>query len=395
MKINILPFVAVMMSLTACGTDDPKGLKDVFDGQFLIGTALNEQQILHQDPKADSLIALHFNAIVAENCMKHESVHPSDGVYTFDLADKFVQYGIDNNLTITGHCLVWHSQCAPWFFVDEQGNEVSADVLKERMKEHIYTVVGRYKGKILGWDVVNEAIMEDGSYRQSPYYRILGEEFIPWAFQCAHEADPDAELYYNDYNMYEPGKRATVVKLIEDLKARGLRIDAVGMQTHIGMDYPDLAEYEASIQAYIAAGVNVMSTEFDLSALPQITMSADVNQTFAMFPRPGRPGEPMPEMTEEQKAAMDSIMAAFNAKFNPYTEGLPEEVSQAWNDRVMQFINLYRKYSDHFTRLTAWGLTDAVSWKNTFMAVRTDYPLFFDREYKAKPFVEQLISECK
>lgn len=388
---------AVVATAASCSFNkEPMGLKDAFEGKFLIGTALNERQILHQDPKADSLISLHFNAIVPENCMKHESVHPRENEYTFDLADKFVEYGVQAGLTITGHCLIWHSQCAPWFFVDSDGNQVSAEVLKERMREHIFTVVQRYKGKILGWDVVNEAILEDGSYRNSKFYQILGEEFIPWAFQCAHEADPDVELYYNDYNMHEPGKRATVVKLISDLKARGLRIDAVGMQSHIGMDYPSFDEFAASMDAYIAAGVNVMSTEFDMTALPTITMSADVGQTMAMMrPRRGRPGQPAPELTEAEKAEMQAAQEAFNAKFNPYTEGLPQEVADQWSDRVAEFMQMFIDRADHVTRFTAWGLTDATSWKNTFMAVRTDYPLFFDRNYEAKRVVNDMIAASK
>lgn len=164
-------------------------------------------------------------------------------------------------MTITGHCLIWHSQPPKWFFTDKEGKMVSAEVMKQRMKEHIYTIVKRYKGKIKGWDVVNEAIEDDDSWRQSPFYKILGKEYILLAFRYAHEADPDIELYYNDYNMANAQKRATVVALVKDLQERGLRIDAVGMQGHLGMDYPDMQEFEKSILAYAAAGVKVMITE--------------------------------------------------------------------------------------------------------------------------------------
>ncbi len=355
------------LALTACNAQRPvqkeNTLKEALGDKFLIGVALNTRQSSGQDTNAVKIVKQHFNAIVAENCMKHEVVHPEEGRYDFGQADEFVKFGEDNGLTVTGHCLIWHSQCARWFLVDKDGKNVSPEVLKQRMKEHITTVVGRYKGRIKGWDVVNEAIMEDGSYRKSKFYEILGEEFIPLAFQYAHEADPNAELYYNDYNMHEPGKRATVVKLVNDLKKRGLRIDAVGMQGHVGMDYPDLSEFEASMEAYAAAGAKVMITEFDMSALPTVNRSANV-----------------------------ADRVEFRKRMNPYTDGLPDSVSQAWNTRIEEFMNLFIKHADYVTRVTAWGVSDGDSWKNNFpMPGRTDYPLFFDREYRPKPFVQKLI----
>lgn len=339
-------------------------LKDALGDKFLIGTALNTRQSSGQDTNAVKVVKKHFNAIVAENCMKSEVLQPEEGRYDFRQADEFVKFGEDNGMTVTGHCLIWHSQCPRWFLVDKDGKNVSAEVLKQRMKEHITTVVSRYKGRILGWDVVNEAIMEDGSYRKSKFYEILGEEFIPLAFQYAHEADPEAELYYNDYNMHEPGKRATVVKLVNDLKKRGLRIDAVGMQGHVGMDYPDLSEFEASMEAYAATGAKVMITEFDMSALPTISRSANVA-----------------DRVDFEKKTL-----------NPYPNGLPDSVSVEWNARMETFMNLFIKHADYVTRVTAWGVSDRDSWKNNFpMRGRTDYPLFFDREYRPKPFVRKLI----
>lgn len=174
--------------------------------------------------------------------MKCQTIHPEEDRYDFSQADEFVKFGEDNGMYIIGHCLVWHSQLAPWFCVDKDGNNVAPEVLKQRLKDHITTIVSRYKGRVKGWDVVNEAILEDGSYRKSKFYEILGEEFIPLAFQYAHEADPEAELYYNDYNMHEAGKRATVVKLVNDMKSKGLRVDAIGMQGHVGLDYPSLTD---------------------------------------------------------------------------------------------------------------------------------------------------------
>lgn len=379
--------------LISCAPKPEKGLKDVLDGKFLIGAALNEQQIRGIAAQDDSVLFRHFNAISPENCLKSLELLPVwGGEFNWDLADAYVKFGEDHDLWTLGHCLVWHSQLTKGFCKDENGELVDAETLKARMKEYITTVVSRYKGRIDGWDVVNEAILEDGSYRQSEFYRILGEEFIPWAFQCAHEADPDVELYYNDYNMHEPGKRATVVRLIRDLKERGLRIDAVGMQSHIGLDYPDINEYRASMEAYIAEGVEVAVTEWDMSALPTITMSADVSQNMgALFKFRFR--GPDADISPEEKAAIDSALVAFDAKFNPYKEGLPEDVSASWNARMEEFMNLYLEFAGNISRVTAWGITDASSWKNGFMSPvpRTDYPLLFGRDWEAKPFVRKMI----
>ena len=357
--------------LASCGntqtTTNGVSLKEAVGDQFLIGTALNVFQSSDRDTNAVNIVKKHFNAIVAENCMKMEEVHPEEGKYTFDQADQFVKFGEDNRLTITGHCLIWHSQCPEWFFQDENGKEVSPEVLKQRMKDHIYTVAKRYKGKLKGWDVVNEAIIEDGSYRKSKFYQILGEEFIPLAFQYAHEADPDAELYYNDYGMDNEGRRNGVAKLIRSLKEKGLRIDAVGMQGHMGMDYPKIEEFEKSMLAFAAEGVKVMITEWDMSALPTARQSANITDTIA-----------------------------FRKSLNPYTETLPDSVSQAWNARMKQFFNLFEKHADIVTRVTAWGVTDGDSWKNDFpMKGRHDYPLLFDRNYQPKAFVTELIEESK
>ena len=340
-------------------------LKDAVGDQFLIGTAVNVRQVAGKDTNATNIVKHHFNAIVAENCMKMEELHPSEDVYDFKAADDFVKFGEENGLTMTGHVLIWHSQCPEWFCVDKNGKNVSPEVLKQRMKDHIYTIVNHFKGKLKGWDVVNEAIVEDGSYRKSKFYEILGEEFIPLAFQYAHEADSTIELYYNDYGMDNPGRREGVVKLIRSLKEKGLRIDAVGMQGHMGMDYPKIEEFEKSMLAFAAEGVKVMITEWDMSALPTVSRTANISDTIA-----------------------------FKKALNPYPDALPDSVSQAWNARMKQFFELFEKHADIVDRVTAWGVTDGDSWKNGFpIRGRKDYPLLFDRNYQPKPFITEMIKE--
>ena len=368
MKIALLLYAS--FTLIACGNSKVKNdpaLKDALHDKFLIGVALNTRQSSGNDTAATRIVREHFNAIVAENCMKSAEIHPEIDRYNFTQADEFVQFGVDNNLTVTGHCLIWHSQLPRWFCVDENGENVTPEVLKERMKEHISTVVGRYKGVIKGWDVVNEAILEDGSYRKSKFYEILGEEFIPLAFQYAEEADPDAELYYNDYNEWYPGKRETVVRLINTLKERGIRIDGIGMQGHVGMTNPTIETYQETIDDYVTAGVKVLITELDMSPLPE----------------PRRMG-----------GANLADMESYRKEIDPYTEGLPENVAQAWNERMMDLFNLFLENSDNVLRVTMWGVSDTDSWKNNFpVRGRTDYPLLFDRDHQPKGVVTQLISQ--
>lgn len=362
----IAAFVAACGNQKATVVEEPS-LKDAVGDKFLIGVALNVNQSSGVDTSSIKLVKQHFNSIVAENCMKCEVIHPEEDRYDFTLADQFVSFGEKNGMAVIGHCLIWHSQLAPWFCVDEKGNNVTPEVLKQRMKDHITTIVTRYKGRIKGWDVVNEAILEDGSYRKSKFYEILGEEFIPLAFQYAHEADPDAELYYNDYAMNMPGKREGVVKLVSSLKEKGIRIDAVGMQGHMGMDYPDINEFEQSIVAFAGTGVKVMVTEWDMSALPTVEQSANISDTVA-----------------------------YQKMLNPYPETLPDSVSKAWNNRMKQFFGLFEKHADVISRVTAWGVSDSDSWKNDFpVKGRHDYPLLFDRNYQPKPFVKEIMAESQ
>ena len=365
-KIVSSMFIAGMamiaVSTTSCSqkVDAEPTLKEAFKDDFLMGIAINADQASGRDSIGNAIAAKHFNSIVAENVMKCEKIHPQENEYFWDDADAFVKFGEENGMFIIGHCLVWHSQCAPWFLVNENGEEVDAETLKQRMRDHIYTIVGRYKGRVKGWDVVNEAIMEDGSYRDSGFYRILGEEFIPLAFQYAHEADPDAELYYNDYSMNEPAKRDAIIKMVNGMKQRGLRVDGIGMQGHMGIDYPDLGDFEKSIVAFAdSTGCNVMITEWDMSSLPTVTQSANVSDTVA---------------------ARESL--------NPYVDGLPADAAKAWNDRMAQVMDMFVKHSDKISRVTVWGMSDGDSWRNDWPVVgRTDYPLLFDRNHEMKPFL--------
>jgi len=366
LALLVIPF------LYACGGNAPKSepttLKDALKGKFYIGAAINQPQITGRDTAGVRILEQQFDAIVAENDMKSMNIHPEENRYDFSISDQFVALGEKNNMWVTGHCLLWHSQLSPWFCIDEKGNNVSPEVLKQRMKDHITTIVSRYKGRIKGWDVVNEAILDDGKWRDSKFYQILGEECMELAFQYAHEADPDVELYYNDYNEWHVGKRDAIVKMVRNFKEKGIRIDGIGMQGHIGMDYPSLQEYEDAILAYAGEGMKVMITELDMSILPspRRNVGAEVTTSFE-----------------------------YKNEINPYTEGVPAEKMQEWTDKFGAFFKLFLKHQDKITRVTMWGVADGDSWKNDFpVRGRTDYPLLFDRNHQPKPIVDFIIENA-
>ena len=371
LKRIILLLLTVMFSFSygEVFAKDGNSLKKALKNKFLIGVSVNTHQSSGKDVAAVEIVKKNFNSIVAENCMKSSVIHPKENKYNFAQADEFVSFGESNQMAIIGHCLIWHSQLAPWFCVDKDGNNVSPEVLKKRMKDHITTIVKRYKGRIKGWDVVNEAIEDNGAYRKTKFYEILGEEYILLAFQYAHEVDPDAELYYNDYSMAQPGRREAVVKMVNDLKKRGIRIDAIGMQGHIGMDYPKISEFEKSMLAFAGTGVKIMITELDLTVIPS----------------------PNPNVGAEVSASFE-----YKKEMNPYPDGLPEEVSKAWTERMNDFFRLFLKHHNLITRVTLWGVADQNSWRNDWpMRGRTDYPLLFDRNYQPKPVVGLIIKEAE
>ena len=340
-------------------------LKAAFADKFDIGTALSLKQIYERDKKARPLIESQFNALTAENCMKAMYLQPREGEFNFKDADRFVEYGEKHGMRLIGHTLIWHSQAPAWFFKGKDGRDVSREVLIERMRRHIHAVVSRYKGRIKGWDVVNEAILDNGEWRRSKFYDIIGEDFVRLAFQFAREADPQAQLYYNDYSMFLEGKRKGVISMVRQLQQQGVRIDGIGMQGHLNIDYPKVSDFENSLLAFAALGVKVMVTEMDISVLPspRQTMGAEVSTNFK-----------------------------YDKRLNPYAKELPQDKQQLLGQRYKDFFALFLKHRDKIDRVTLWGVTDGDSWKNNWpVPGRTDYPLLFDRNHQPKPFVWDII----
>ena len=321
-------------------------LKDVMPKGMVIGVAINQRQFEGVDAAAVDIITKQFNQISPENALKFGPIHPAADRYNFDPADRYVQFGVDRRMQIVGHTLVWHSQTGAWVFQGTDGKPADRDTLLARMRDHIQTVVGRYKGKIHGWDVVNEAIDEDGSLRKSPWQVGIGDDYIAKAFEFAREADPGAELYYNDFNLEKPAKRAGVIKLVKDLQARKVRIDGIGNQAHWRLDTPTIAEIDRTLVELHATGLKVMYTELDINLLPNTPRGAD--PTIA----------------------------------NPYASGLPDEVQQQLARRYADVFRVFLKHRDAVTRVTFWGLSDADSWLNRG---RMNYPLLWDRQRQPKP----------
>jgi endo-1,4-beta-xylanase len=346
-----------------------QGLKDTFRSAFLVGAAIAPKQFEEQDVANAALVKREFNTISPENVLKWVVVHPQPDRYDFAPADKYVAFGERNGMFVVGHTLVWHSQVPGWVFQDAQGQPLGREALLAGMKDHIATVVGRYKGRIKGWDVVNEALNEDGTLRQTPWMKIIGPDYIAKAFQFAHEADPAAELYYNDYNLDYAAKRDGAVRLVKSLLDQGIPVKAIGSQEHLKLTTPTAAQVDSSIRAFAALGVKVNMTELDIDLLPQATRNTGADVSLRAGPAPS---------------------------LNPYTAGLPDSLQRKLARRYADLFRVYMANQDAIDRITFWGVTDGDSWLNGWpVPGRTSHPLLFDRELGKKPAYDAVTEVAK
>ena len=358
-KARLAGWTALIAAVAAASAQAPTTVKDAYRDSFHVGAAINAAQIAGTDTRGVGIVETQFDSISPEKDLKWERIHPKPDTYSFHLADQYVAFGEKHHMFIVGHCLVWHSQVPDWVFRDDKGNFVDRDTLLKRMHEHIQTVVGRYKGRIQSWDVVNEALNEDGTLRQSPWLKIIGEDYIAKAFQYAHEADPHAQLTYNDYSLETEDKRKGALALIAKLKAQGVPITSVGLQGHDNLEWPSDDTEEATISDFAKLGVKVAISELDIDVLP-----------------------PVPH----QQSADVSLKIQEDPKLNPYADGLPQAVQQKLAVRYAGLFGVYLKHRDVVTRVTLWGVTDADSWRNDWpVHGRTSYPLLFDRSGQPKP----------
>jgi len=359
--VILLPLTTSWSVAIGTGGSDKPALKDVFAGHFLIGGAFNRNLVSGKDPNAAAIAIKHFNTATSENDMKWSLIHPQPDQYNWEPADRFVDFAEKNNMVPIGHCLVWHVQVPRWTFRDDSGNLLTRDALLARMKDHIMSVVGRYKGRIKGWDVVNEALKDDGTLRNSRWLRIIGEgseekqyDFIAKAFEYAHQADPNAELYYNDYSLDTKKEKCDgAVAIVKHLKSKGLRIDGVGIQLHSGLDYPDKESLEYSIAALAATGVKVMITELDIRTRTRGYRGADISRINR-------------QSTSDSNAADD-------------------ETQQKLAQKYTELFSVFLKHKNDISRVTFWGVYDRTSWIG-------GSPLLFDRNYQPKQAFDAVIN---
>jgi len=332
-------------------------LKDVFKKDFLIGASVSYNQISGKDTNVISIIESQFNSITPENCLKWDSVHPKPNVYDFEQADRLVAFGEKNKMFIVGHILIDQEQVPDWVFRDANGRNVDRETLLNRMREHIFKVMGRYKGRINAWHVINEPIGRDGRIRKTKWSEIIGDDYITKAFEYAHEADPNVELYYNGHDMLTKEATDSIVRLAGDIKSRGGRIDGIGVQAHWKLDTPSLDEVENGIVRLSGSGVKVMITEMDITVLPR------------NVPR---------------------------KELNPYLDALPDGVQEKLAKRYGELFSIFHKHADKIARVNFWGVHDGQSWLNDWpVKGRTDYPLLFDRELHPKPAFFAVVKSVK
>ncbi len=333
--------------------EDGHGLKDAYRDYFSVGVAVNKRNV--SIPQQMALVRQQFNSMTAENDMKPVSVHPAEGVWNWGAADSIANFARQAGIKLRGHCLCWHAQFADWMFTDKKGRPVKKEVFYQRLREHIHTVVNRYKDVVYCWDVVNEAISDnprgefrDGKwqpgspYRDSRHYQLCGDEFIAKAFEYAHEADPNALLFYNDYNECEPGKRDRIYDMVKKMQQQGVPIHGIGMQGHYNIYGPSEEEIDAAISKYSQIVKHIHVTELDVRT----------NQEMGGQLRFSR-GEQKP--------------------LAPYLQALQ-------NDQYNRIFRVFRKHRDVIDCVTFWNLSDRDSWLGV-----DNHPLPFDEHYKAKP----------
>lgn len=350
---KILTYSTALLILVGCtsrkeytSTTNNKGLKDYYQNHFLIGVAVGPQSLT--GPNA-ALILKEFNSLTPENAMKMGPIHPEENRYFWRDADSIVNFAQKNGIKVRGHNLCWHEQTPNWLFKDAQGNEVSKQVLLKRLKDHITEVVSRYKGKIYAWDVVNEAIDDDSTkyLRNSLWYKICGDDYIIKAFEYAHAADPEAQLFYNDYNTERPEKRERIYKLLKQLVDAKVPINAVGLQGHWSLFEPTQQELRKTIEQFSSLGLKLQITELDVSVYPWEKNSRSL--------RDGEKFDLTPEQEQKQMQVYKNVF------------------------------KIFRDYKSVITGITFWNISDQHTWLDEYpVKGRKNYPLLFDENLQRK-----------
>lgn len=369
--------LALTLALCACSIQQqqaqlsghlPGSLAAAYQDHFAIGAAIDSQSYLSYR----ELLANQFNSITTENEMKFEALQPAEHQFSFATADAMLAFAREHGMVTRGHALVWHRQTPDWVFHQPDGSRVSAEQLQERMKAHITTVMQHFEGQVDYWDVVNEAISDDGSLRtdkevkddqKSLWYGILGENYIENAFRIARAAAPDAKLYYNDYYNYLPARREGIYTLLKGLLDKGVPIDGVGLQCHLNLQpstnpehqsyYQTVENLEQTIQLYASLGLDVQITELDVSLY----------------------------------IGGNSYEKADFYTSDTFSEALKAQQAQ----RYRELFAMFRRNSQHISNVTFWGIADDNTWLSEFDSGRADFPMLFDVNRQPKPAFEAVL----
>ena len=375
MCMKRLSVVLVLFLMCATAVSAQKTLKGAYADAFKMGCAVNSSIVNGRDSRSAQIILQQFNAVSPENDMKAEVLHPSPDRWNFQAADRYVQFAKDNGLWALGHTLVWHNQTPDFFFNHADGTPKSHDEMVETMRSYIETVAGHFSGKIDAWDVVNEIIDNDGSYRKTLWTNAFngdGDEVVRLAFKFAHQYDPNAELYYNDFNVWRPSKRDGIARMIRMLQKDGIQIDGIGIQAHWGLNFPKNEYITAAIDTFAALGVKVMITELDVDVLPLTKEGQVIGKSLQ---------DPMFQLEE------------FETYLDPYKNGLPDDVQAQLTARYAELFNIFYSRRDKIDRVTIWGLHDGMSWKNGYpIPNRTNYPLLYNRDRTPKPALQAVLN---
>lgn len=351
-KIFLILFLFIIGLLHA---QTEKSLKSYYKNYFTIGVAVSPRALQTDEAR---LILQQFGSLTPENSMKMGPIHPEENRYNWEGADSIAAFAKRNNLKLRGHTLCWHNQTPRWLFTNANGDTVNKETLLQRLKDHITTVVSRYKDVVYAWDVVNEAISDNPNefYRDSPWYRICGEEFITKAFEYAHAADPKALLFYNDYNEINPVKRDKIYKMVKDLKDKGVPIHGVGLQGHWSIYEPTEEALTATLEEFKGLGLQLQITELDISVYPK-------------------------EHSRRERKPEDA-----NAVYT--TERETKQI-----EMYKMIFRVFRKYKNVLTGVTFWNISDRNSWLDNFpVQGRKDYPLLFDKDLKPKRAFDEVIN---
>ncbi|KPZ61590.1 endo-1,4-beta-xylanase [Pseudoalteromonas sp. P1-7a] len=370
-KKHTLSLLLLAGSLSVNAAQD-QALKNTFTDSFKMGVAVNQDIVTGKNAAAQSIIAKQFNTVTLENAMKAEVIYPQQGKVDFSGADAFIDFAKQNNMFTVGHTLVWHNQTPDWFFTNSKNEPNTPAEQLEQMRKHIELVAGRYKSKVDAWDVVNEVIADDGSYRPTVWVNRVGDgdTMVKAAFKYAQQYSPNTELYYNDFNAWRPEKRDGIIRMIKMLQKEGIRIDGIGIQAHWGLNFPKMQYIEQAIDAYAALGIKVMITELDIDVLP-LTKEGQITGTDMMKPQ--------------------FQLEEFETYLDPYKNGLPSDVEAQLNARYKALFELFYAKRDKIDRVTFWGLHDGMSWKNDYpIPNRTNYPLLWDRNLNPKPVIKTI-----